>query len=185
MQVTFTRSGGSRYLVTIDREHGPRLQPRYGPGYDEHMPHDIAHFVVEEQLGIRLGVFGQIAAGDSGLFAPNPSERRASDRRRGRSRIAVEGRPDIIRSELAVQRCVPEWLRRTGRGGHGPIGNLDVELAPAELERVVGRLEEVAGRWREIAVGGSLTLDWPGGAPAGSGRVSGSRPARSRGRSPR
>ena len=47
MEVTFTKMTGRRYMMTVVRERGPRLAPRTGPGYDEHLPHDAVHFLVE------------------------------------------------------------------------------------------------------------------------------------------
>lgn len=167
MRVTFTRRDNRRYGVAIERDTGPRLAPRDGPGFDELMPHDIAHYVVEEQLGIRLGVFGQLAAGGGGMFAPAPADRSEGERRRVR-RIANEGRADMRRSESAVGFCMAAWRPR------GVTVDPEVVTA-AELERVVRRLDEVAARWRALPVGGSLTFEW----------VSGSRSARTRRRAPR
>lgn len=169
MRVTFTKQAGRRYLVSIDREHGPPLQPRHGPGYDDLLPHDMAHYVVEEQLGIRLGVFGQLAAGGAGLFTPAPHDRRGGDRRAAK-RFATAGRDDMRRSEAAVGRCVAEWQRRSGVPV-APIADVDIELGESDLERVVQRLEEVSQAWAELVPGRSLTFTWPRAAtvdPAGS-----------------
>lgn len=190
MRVTFTKVGGRRYRVAIEREHGPRLEPRNAPGYDEFMPHDIAHLVVEEQLGIRLGVFGQLAAGGAGLFTPAPADRRGGDRRAAR-RFRAAGQADMRRSEAAVGRCVGEWQRRTGLIDGGPIADVDIELSPSDVDRVVRRLEEVSRAWRALPPGESLSVEWPRSAtvdPAGSQqgrRVSGSRRARRRCPAPR
>ena len=70
MRVTFTKTTSRHYTISIDRERGPRLLPRGAPGFDNAMPHDLAHYVVEDFYGIELGVFGQIAAGASGIFFP-------------------------------------------------------------------------------------------------------------------
>jgi hypothetical protein len=185
MRVMFTKVEGRRYRVAIEREHGPRLEPRNAPGYDELLPHDIAHFIVEEQLGIRLGVFGQLAAGGAGLFTPAPADRRGGDRRAAR-RFAAAGRADMRRSEAAVGHCVGEWQRRTGTVDGGPIADVDIDLGPSDVERVVARIGEVSRAWRALPPGGSLSLAWPRSAtvdPAGSRqgrRVSGSRRERRR-----
>ena len=160
MRVTFSKLPGRRYRVGIEREHGPRLEPRNGPGYDERLPHDLAHYVVEEQLGIRLGVFGQLAAGGAGLFAPAPADRRGRDRRAAH-RFATAGRDDMRRSEATVGLCVAEWRRRTGIGDGGPIAEVDIQLNPADVERVVRRMEELSQAWRALDTGESLTLQWP------------------------
>ena len=170
MQVRFTKLAGRRYEVAVERVHGPRLEPRNGPGYDARLPHDLAHFAVEEQLGLRLGVFGQLAAGGSGLFTPAPADRSVADRRAGR-RFAGAGRADMRRSEAAVGRCVAEWRRRTGLGWAGPIAEVDADLSESDVDRIVSRLDELARAWWALAPGSSLTLDWPRWAtvdPAGS-----------------
>ena len=165
--MTFTRRDAKHYTVAIERERGPRLVPRGGPGFDDHMPHDIAHSIVEEQLGIRLGVFGQFAEGGGGLFAPAPADCSEAYRKRVR-RIAAEGRADMRRSEKAVGLCMARW--------RGHVSHVDPDLlTPAEIERVVRRIDEVAARWHALPVGGSLSFEW----------VSGSRSAPTRRRAPR
>jgi hypothetical protein len=160
MRVTFTQAGGRRYTVTIERDHGPRLVPRSAPGYDDHLPHDIAHYLIEETFGIELGVFGQLAAGGGGVFAPSPADRSGRTERTSR-RIALAGRADMGRSERLVYRCVSEWEVRTGRRSRLAAG-VDASMASAaEIERAVRRLDEVSARWRALPVGGSLTFEWP------------------------
>jgi hypothetical protein len=147
MRVTFTKSGGRRYAVAFDREHGPPLVPRHAPGYDDLMPHDLAHFVVEEELGIRLGVFGQLAAGGSGVFRPAPEDDTTRVRRTAR-RIAAIGRDDMLRSEHLSWVCEAAW--------RGSAADVDADVA-----RVVRRLDELSARWVALGVGGSLVLEWP------------------------
>ena len=121
MRVTFTRTGTRQYAVAIEREHGPRLVPRSAPGYDDLMPHDLAHYLVEETFGIRLGVFGQLAAGGAGVFTPASADRTVRVRR-SEHRIAAAGRPDMGRSERLVYLCVSQWQRRTGLSTQRPVG---------------------------------------------------------------
>lgn len=170
MQVTFTKAGRRRYVVAIEREHAPPLEPRGAPGYDDDLPHDLAHFAVEEQLGLARGVFGQLAAGGAGIFAPAPADRTTDERRRAR-RIAAEGRPYMVRSEAVVRVCTARW-RAAGPVAADPGG----VVTPAETQRVLTRFDELSARWRALPDGGSLVLRWP---------VSGSGSARTRRRAPR
>jgi len=51
MRVTFTKVEAKRYAIAIEREHGPPLAPRFAPGFDDLMPHDLAHYLVEDHTG--------------------------------------------------------------------------------------------------------------------------------------
>ncbi len=170
MEVTFVRRA-RRYEVAIRREHGAALVPRTAPGFDERMPHDLAHYLVEEQLGLELAVFGQLAAGGEGVFVPAPADRSVTSRRTA-ARLAAAGRDDMRRSEAAVGECVAAW---SGRPGARPAG-----LTAAERARVVRRLDEVAAQWSTLPDGGSLTFVWPHRPRPGAGR----RVRRRRGRDP-
>lgn len=69
MQVTFTRTSDRRYAVTVVRPAGDRVTMDPAPGYHPHIPHDLAHLVVERHLGLRDGIYGSLAAGgDAGTF---------------------------------------------------------------------------------------------------------------------
>ena len=61
MIVVFRRTGQRRYSVEAQRPEFPDLVMNPGPGYDKFMPHDMMHLVVEAQLGLTRGVFGQLA----------------------------------------------------------------------------------------------------------------------------
>ena len=160
MQVTFTKVDGKRYRVTIEREQGPALVPRFAPGYDDLMPHDVAHYVVEESYGIELGVWGQLAAGGGGIFAPAPEDNTLRHQRRAQ-RIGVVGRADMARSEQLVVLTVHTWERSIGRVKQATLPALEVD--PAQLAGAVRRMAVVAEQWRALPRGGSLTFTWPRG----------------------
>jgi hypothetical protein len=171
MQVTFTKVGGRRYRVAIVREHGPALVPRFAPGYDDLMPHDLAHFLVEEHYGVELGVWGQLAAGGTGIFTPAPEDDDLRNRRRG-ERIAAVGHADMVRAEQLVVVTVAAWERTVGRTRHQDLP-VAVEVDPAELGSAVARMAEVATQWKALPDSGALTLTWPQHLTfdaAGSGR---------------
>jgi hypothetical protein len=159
MQVTFTKVDAKRYLVAIEREHGPGLVPRFAPGYDDLMPHDLAHYLVEEEFEIELGVFGQLAAGGSGIFMPAPEDNTGRFRRSAR-RIAAVGRTDIAHSERLVVVSMLEWEASIGRRRPKTRQHVD-GVEPAALDAAVRRLSDAAGTWRSLQYGRSLTFEWP------------------------
>ena len=159
MQVTFTKAGVKRYTVAIEREHGPALVPRFAPGYDDLMPHDLAHYLVEEYFEIELGVWGQLAAGGGGIFAPAPEDNSLRYRRRA-ARIGAVGREDMQLSEHLVVTTVAAWERTVGRNKHQTFTH-GAAVDPDTLRGAVRRMGEVAERWQALPRGGSLGFVWP------------------------
>jgi hypothetical protein len=159
MRVTFTKVDARRYSVTIERERGPALVPSRGPGNDDLMPHDLAHFLVEEHFGIELGVWGQLAAGGGGIFWPEP-EHNTMRYRRTAQRISAVGRADMARSEQLTAITVTAWERSIGRVKH-QVRPFEVDVDGDALRGAVERMGEFAERWRALPYGGSLTVTWP------------------------
>jgi len=186
MEVQFRRTGERRYAVTIYRKHLPPVEMNPAPGYDPIMPHDLLHLVVESELGLRRGIFGQIAeGGDAGTFHPVSSEgqnRREAARRRRRTakrgeKLLREGRGESALSETATYVCLYEWFarsadpeRRKRAAEMAPqakhIRNLqsqanDHGLTKDFLSRVCARLDDLSARWTNLDIGQSLTVTWP------------------------
>jgi hypothetical protein len=63
MRVRFHKTDECRYGVVILRDGSEPLRMPTAPGNDRLMPHDLQHFIAEQELGIELGIFGQVAAG--------------------------------------------------------------------------------------------------------------------------
>lgn len=186
MEVEFRRTGERRYAITIRRAGLPPVEMDPAPGYDPHMPHDLLHLVVERELGLTRGIFGQVAAGgDAGTFVRDAGGggggRAASRRRRRATRrgdaLRREGRDEAAQSERATYVCLVEWLarsrdpkRRSAAAKMAPeADHIRDTQPPAErraldattMARICARLDDLGGRWSKLAVGGSLTLRWP------------------------
>jgi hypothetical protein len=165
MEVTFTKATGRRYVMTVVREHGPALVPRQGPGYDDHLPHDAVHFLVEAEARLSGGVCGQIAAGRSNIFWPADAKaKRRQARREAKSTSSAAERADMARSEEMASVCQPLWELRTGHRTELPLWFSTVPPATLEspmIERILARLDEFAVRWQALQAGRSITLSWP------------------------
>ena len=158
MKVTFTRTAKRRYRVSVD---GPGVGPSWiepAPGYDDRLPHDMVHFVVENELGIRGGVFGQLAAGGharSFFRTAQPRERKVV--KRG-DRLVAANRDDTAFSERVAWFAFATW-------NHALSGVSSVEGVSAEdIKRVCREFDAVSARWSKLAVGESMTLVWRGHA---------------------
>lgn len=184
MDVIFERAGERRYAVRARRSGFPTVEMNPAPGYDPHLPHDLIHFVVEDELGLSLGVFGQLAAGgDAGTFRLPAGSRRSRERTRAQRRIkrrgsklAHEGREQAELSETAASIAHFEWLSRSSRTEHQEaaedmrayVRRLTSRLTEAgrgsltegALDRICERLNELGDMWSSLEVGQSMTLSW-------------------------
>lgn len=137
MSVSFRRTGPRAYAVEVRRPGQATRVMDPAPGFDPLIPHDLLHLVVEDELGLLGGIFGQLArGGTAGTFFARPSadfahesapsaranstvnrRTRARERRRtvrrGRALLA-QGRDDAARSERATFLCMYEWFARSG-----------------------------------------------------------------------
>ncbi|GGV32849.1 hypothetical protein GCM10010182_65600 [Actinomadura cremea] len=174
MDVTFERTGHRRYATIVALPGRPprRLDP--APGYDDHIPHDLVHYLAEAELGLTRGVFGRAAAGGGGFLetAEVPGDRRARARaqRRLKKRESSLGQADagdMATSEELAGLCAIAWWRR--HGAKTPAGGEHVQI-PAEhaaaVDRIVDRLDEAARLWHGLPVGGGVTYTWPHADPS-------------------
>lgn len=163
MNVTFTKTAERRYRVSVE---GPGLMASFmepAPGYDTRLPHDMAHFVVERELRIAGGVFGQLAdGGHANTFRPQGERPRTRVVKRGK-RLAEQRREDAMLSEKIVGIASRFW----NSGAHAAIPAAGVEGVSADdLRRVLRVFDEVSARWSRLRVGESMTLAWTGGIRA-------------------
>ena len=169
--MTFTRQTGFRYGVDVSRESGPPARLRVVKLDAEWLPREIAHFLVEREFGLKLGIFGQLAAGgDAGRFWAAPADR---DSRLAHlsHRLQVTGRGDLGRSVALVAWCTAAWEVETGRRSAGPrdAGRPDgpwplLDVAAIPREQVAGAvrcLASAAVAWNELSPGQRVSFDWP------------------------
>ena len=152
MKVTFTRIRDRAYGVTVEGPKIERKEKSPAPGYDDRLPHDVAHFIVENELGILGGVFGQLAAGGTAntFFSPD-SKTPKKDRRRGKQ-ISKENKKDALFSEHAIWAAQSRWEK------HDIIP--DTKIPKEDLDRIILQFEEFAEVWSKTKVGESVILDW-------------------------
>jgi hypothetical protein len=185
MKVEFRRTAQRRYAIKIRRGYST-LEMNPAPGYDPEMPHDLLHLIVESELGLRRGIFGQVAAGGhAGTFhaqtpsSQNPRETARNRRRAARrgAKLRTEGRDEAAQSERATYICLYEWLARSAeierRRLAGQMASTAAHIRatqpPSEaralgepvLRRILGRLDELNAGWRVLEVGQSLVVEWP------------------------
>lgn len=158
MKVLFTRTGERRYGVYVERDLASNLQMHPAPGYDDWLPHDMVHFLVEREALLEDGIFGQLAAGgDAHTFVPTDHLRTRRWTRRTESRNRTSGR-DIGRSEELAFAALVNWKARAA--GHRRTRQFDPAFM-SEVEALMPAVDEAAHAWHALLVGESLTFLWP------------------------
>lgn len=177
VKVIFERTGERRYGVRLVIDGQPPRYTNPAPGFDEHIPHDLVHYVVEAELGMRAALFGRAAQGGSAFLldseAADARARRREQRRQRKREARLNERDaqrggDMERAERLALLCDVAWRRR-----HGQRGDDKPWLAPAPptaeeaslVQQVVDRLDQLARLWNALPVGGSLSFEWPRAQP--------------------
>jgi hypothetical protein len=181
MIVQFKRTGARRYAVVITVAGEPPRAMDPAPAYDDDIPHDLVHYVVEAELGLANGVYGRAARG-AGTFITtaerdiSPRERARKQRkqqRRERALGAEDARhaADMAESERLAALCDVAWRRKHGQRPD-PVRSAPAPRTEdtAPVERVVSRLDAVAPLWRALPVGGELVFEWPQVVPTRAGQ---------------
>jgi hypothetical protein len=186
MIIVFRRTGRRRYAVEARRMGFPDLEMNPAPGYDRLMPHDLMHLVVEAQLGLTRGIFGQLAAGgDAGTFHLSvKSDESSRAITRARKRVTARGknlmrggRDECLQSEQATFICWQEWLSRSSarenrersktmtrqaKEVRDVAGAAELRsLNPHKLNEICKHLDGLSARWSRLEVGQSMAVAWP------------------------
>jgi hypothetical protein len=186
MVVVFRRVRERGYAVEARRSAFPDLQMNPAPGYNELIPHDLMHMVVEAQLGLNHAIFGQLAAGgNAGTFHPIFTEHeKTREITRVRTRVKEcgkkmlrEGRDECAQSERATYICWQYWLSRSESSDRKAVSRSMTEqvkqvreaAAPRELGALNDRmlaeickhLDELSSCWSRLEVGQSMAVRWP------------------------
>lgn len=151
MRVTFTRTKRRGYSLKVE---GPDIATAVmdpAPGYHDRLPHDAAHFIVENELGIKGGIFGQMAQG--GILRPAEGGARVQRKaKKKRDAIFKANEDDALFSEHAVYAAQSRWEQQDIVP--------DTKIPQADLDRVIAKFEEFAAKWSKLPVGGSITMEW-------------------------
>lgn len=192
MNVIFQRTGPRRYAVVVQVPGKADQSMDPAPGFDEEIPHDLVHYVVEAELKLSGAVFGRAASG-AGTFIPrgegsaDPRQRARERRKQARREEFLSSAPESDAQMRASERIAYHadiaWRRRQGQRPDPALWHSPAPLTKEDaerVERVVDRLDKLGPRWRALPVGGELVFVWPsleprtralaeGGAPSAGG----------------
>ena len=184
MKVEFCKIAERRYAVKLLRDGLPVLEMNPAPGFDDLMPHDLCHLIVEQVLHIENAIFGQAAKGGATTFRNQPSEtsntrnesrQRRKAKQKGKKAVK-EHLDDYAKSERATFVCWQNWLskssdtesKRRAAEMKETAENIFNQMSASEraiytkenLEKVSLRMSELSRRWQSLKTGESLTVDW-------------------------
>lgn len=185
MQVEFQKTGERRYGVVIVRDNLPDLVMNPAPGFDPLIPHDMLHFLVEQEFGLRNAIFGQVAVGGTaGTFIQHPSEakntREASRQRKKMKRqgekMMKSSLDEYAQSERATYICWQDWLSHSAdeklrtqakemKAAAESVFNQMSEderkkYTKEKLAQIRTKMDELSSRWSALKVNESISLEW-------------------------
>jgi hypothetical protein len=161
---------GMRYRSRFVRADGLTIELD-GGGYNKvgtgRVPHDLAHLLVEDTLGLDDGLWGVLARGGMFDHCTVLAGRRAPHAARRAQAVVDAAGPGLAYAELAVRAVSDVALA-------GDLGDLDalrrssalfasvsVDVDAATLTSACLRLRDAAAEWDAIPPGGTLTASWP------------------------
>lgn len=179
MDIEFFKPEGRRYRSVMYRD-GLVIELD-GGGYNQvggparELPHDLAHFVVEDRLGLDAGLWGILAAG--GMFEHTKViEGRRPPHAADRAQAVVDGAGDRLSQAEMLTRFVCDIALD---GADRDVQRLKAAAGERwwrpttadELASACRALRETSVRWRDLRAGEALRVSW---------RLSPPRPVRAR-----
>lgn len=151
MKVTFTRTKQRGYSLKVEGTNIATAVMDPAPGYHDRLPHDAAHFIAENVLGIKGGIYGQMAKG--GILRPVEGDARVQRKaKKKREAIFKANENDALFSEHAVWAAQSRWEKQSIIP--------DTKISTTDLARIIQAFEDFAQQWEKLPVGGSITLEW-------------------------
>ena len=169
-RIEFFRGEARRYRSRLQRPDGVAVELDGGSynhlgGPAGELPHDLAHLVVEDELGLRSGVWGVLVAG--GMFGHAvvvAGRRKPQAARRGREIIARAG-DQIMQAEI-LTRAVCDLCAADRRPDPAAVRRAVGErwwaesVTSASLGRARDRVREHAAEWAGLAPGEAIIATW-------------------------
>jgi len=180
MQLRLTRLDERRYETVITRADGVTFHVK-GVGHMSDIPHDLAHYAVEQGLRIRGGFWGSVAAGavfGSLTHVSGRRKPRAADRSR---QVLKANKDELTETEILVglfNQAIEEGLGPDSPELHDRLrrytwtahGRTPRQFTEAEITATCAGWRRLLERWRKLPIGGTMELMWPESDPARNSR---------------
>lgn len=161
-----------RYHSVLHRSDGVQVRLEGGSwnkvgGPAERIPHDIAHLLVEQELGLDRGLWGVLAAGGTVQNASVIAGRQPPHAAQRAEAIVAPARPLLQQAEVLVRAVADAALEgrardvQAFRAACGERWRVE-GVTPEGLEQLCRELQDAAVAWVAVADGHSLRLSWVG-----------------------
>ena len=169
MQIVVTRLDAHRYSTVVQRD-GVQLRV---PGYAfmRALPHDLAHFVVEDKLRLNRGFWGSVADGAEFRGREWIDGRRkphAIEKAKGTSKENADYLSEAERLVAYFERIVDGNLDRVPQRAEAElrptlatVWHRSKAITPSDIANVCDAWRAMRARWDELPVGQALRLEWP------------------------
>jgi hypothetical protein len=169
VEIEFFKPEGRRYRSVLHRPDGLLIELD-GGGYNKvggparELPHDLAHFVVEDGLGLDAGLWGVLAAG--GMFAhAKVIQGRRPPHAAKRAQAVVDAAGDRLSQAEMLTRFVCDVAldgaeRDVARLQHAAGARWWRATTADQLSATCRALRDTSVRWRDLRPGAALTVHW-------------------------
>jgi len=168
-EIEFFKPEGRRYRSVLHRRDGLQIELD-GGGYNKvggparELPHDLAHFVVEDGLKLEAGLWGVLSAGGMFGHAKVIAGRRPPHAAK-RAQAVVDAAGDRLSQAEMLTRFVCDLALD---GADRDVGRLKASAGERwwrptsadDLARTCRALRETSVRWRDLGAGEALRLAW-------------------------
>ena len=166
MQITFIRKSARDCAIRCTCDDGAVLAVRrYSRPLG--LPHDLAHYVIERELGLAWGFWGLVAAGATFASVTTCAGRKRPHHQEEGQWLIKQHRDDLTEAEALVGVLLDVW--RDGASAEaayravlaGCWRRTDAAPSREQVARVYTALNQRETQWLRLAQGETLTVEWP------------------------
>ena len=148
------------------------------------MPHDLQHFIVEQEFGLKHAIFGQLAEGgdaatfvkvNSGATGRKAARQKRRDKKRSK-KLSTEGVDESARSERGTIVCLHRWMSRSTSKGlrqraleiedvaQSTLGSMSKDereqYTSDKLDSITRKMDMLSQKWFATPIGKYMEVKW-------------------------
>ncbi|MGK0219554.1 MAG: hypothetical protein ACI9HE_003057 [Planctomycetota bacterium] len=156
MLISFSKGRGKPDTLSCLRADGSRTWKQLHPGL---VYHDLLHYVVESELGLRESFFGLLAQGHSIMDYELPAAERSFEVTA--QALITEQLVALLQLEIAGQGQDADPIKTLRASCHASGIELPLEITPKRVDALRAAGRELTGRWKALEPKQVLELPFP------------------------